>query len=314
MTEPRSEAELQVDRVVVDAEEGTRLDQLVAGWIAEPRNRSQERIAAGDVAVDGQACAKSLRVKAGQRVTVQETSAPPALPPPDPVPIRYEDAHLLIVSKPAGLVVHRGAGTTAPTLVDALRAMEVPLAPGDDPDRPGIVHRLDRGTSGVLVVAKSEEARSGLIGMFARHDVDRVYWALVEGVPDPPRATIDAPIGRAPVHRTRFIVDRDGRRAVSHYDLLDAHETAAEVAVRLETGRTHQVRVHMAAVGHPIVGDPTYGAGGLGAAIGLDRPALHARVLAFAHPVTGARVEVAEPLPDDLVSAVTALRARRTQR
>jgi 23S rRNA pseudouridine1911/1915/1917 synthase len=301
-----------LDRVVDDAEEGLRLDQLLAAWICEPRSRSQERIADGGVVVDGQTCAKSRRVRAGERVTVQVAAEPEPVPTPDPVPVRYADEHVLVVAKPAGLIVHRGAGTRSPTLVDALRAMEVPLAPGEDPERPGIVHRLDRGTSGLLVVAKTERARTGLVRLFARHDVDRVYWALAEGVPDPPRATIDAPIGRAPVHRTRFIIDRDGRPAVSHYDLITAHGRASEVAVRLETGRTHQVRVHLSAVGHPIVGDPTYGASALGAELGLDRPALHARVLGFSHPVTGERVEVTEPLPDDLSAAVAALRAHAT--
>jgi 23S rRNA pseudouridine1911/1915/1917 synthase len=310
MSTQGSGAQLLLDRVVEEVDEGLRLDQLLAGWISEPRSRSQERISAGDVAVDGEGCAKSRRVRAGERITVQAAAPPVAAPTPGPVPIRFSDEHLLVVAKPAGLVVHRGAGTNAPTLVDALRAMTVPLAPGDDPDRPGIVHRLDRGTSGILVVAKTDTAREGLIALFSRHEVDRVYWALTEGVPDPPRATIDAPIGRAPVHRTRFIVDRDGRPAVSHYDLLVAHDRAAEVAVRLETGRTHQVRVHMSAVGHPIVGDSTYGAGTLGAELGLDRPALHARLLGFTHPITAERVEVIEPLPADLSSAVAALAAQ----
>lgn len=290
-------------RVAEASDAGGRLDQVLAAWLGEARSRSQQRIAAGEVTVGGVITAKSHRVKAGERVTVAEPiPAKPAEEPPT-VPVRFRDDHLVVVAKPAGLVVHAGAGAHEATLVDALRLQGVQLAASQDAARPGIVHRLDKGTSGLLVVASTEAARAGLISTFQRHDVERVYCALVEGVPDPARATIDAPIARSRTNRTRFAVDAEGRRAVSHYDVVVDHGRAAEVTVRLETGRTHQVRVHLAAVGHPVLADTAYGASPLGARLGLDHPALHASRLAFDHPVTGERIAVDEPLPADLAAA-----------
>jgi 23S rRNA pseudouridine1911/1915/1917 synthase len=297
-------------RIAGPEDEGRRIDQVLAGWLDVPRNQVVERLAAGAVRVDDRAVAKSHRLSSGERVEVDAPPPEAAPAPPAPVPVRHVDEHLLVVAKPAGLVVHRGSGTRGATLVDALLAMGVDLADVGDPERPGIVHRLDRGTSGLLVVARSAEAARGLKATFAAHEVDREYWALVDGVPDPSSATVDAPIGRSRTHRTRFAIDAAGRRAVSHYDVLVDHGRCAEVRVRLETGRTHQVRVHLSAVGHPVVADTTYGASPLGAALGLERPALHARRLGFAHPVTGERVDVEEPLPDDLTAAVAALVGR----
>ncbi len=299
--------ELLLDRVVDGDDAGRRIDQAVAAWLVLSRNQVVDRLSRGQVLVDDAPVAKSHRLEAGQRVTVLAPQDAGADVPPPPVPVRHEDEHLLVVAKPAGLVVHRGAGTRGATLVDALLAMGVPLADVGDAERPGIVHRLDRGTSGLLVVAKSPTAARGLQALFARHDIDREYWALVDGVPDPPVATIDAPIARSTTHRTRFTTADGGREAVTHYDVIVDHGTCAEVRVRLETGRTHQVRVHLSAVGHPVAGDPTYGASAHGASLGLTRPALHARHLGFVHPVTGAPVAVTEPLPDDLVAAVAAL-------
>lgn len=303
-----------LDRVVGTGDEGRRADVVLADWLDESRGRAQSRLQAGEVTVDGATVAKSHKLRSGERVRVA-AAAPTAVAPPDAVPVRYADDHLLVVAKPAGLVVHAGAGPTEGSLVDALLAMGVPLADPCGPHeqgcptgRPGIVHRLDRGTSGLLVVAKTLEAHAGLSALFRAHDVERVYTALVDGVPDPPRATIDAPIGRSTTRRTRFAVLPDGRRAVSHYDVEEAYGPAALLTVRLETGRTHQVRVHLAAVGHPVCGDRTYGAAPLGAELGLDRPALHARRLAFTHPVTGQRVAVDEPLPGDVLRALQALR------
>ncbi|HVM00264.1 MAG TPA: RluA family pseudouridine synthase [Egibacteraceae bacterium] len=305
-----------LDRTVGPEDEGSRADVAVAGWLGEPRSRAQSRIEAGEVTVDGVAVAKSHRLRAGERVRVARREEPPA-PVPGAVPIRYADAHLLVVAKPAGLVVHAGAGPGEGSLVDALAAMGVALAdpcgPHDGPcptRRPGIVHRLDRGTSGLLAVAKTVAAYEGLAALFRAHDVERVYTALVDGVPDPPSATIDAPIARSATRRTRFTVDSAGRRAVSHYDVDEDFTRAAALTVRLETGRTHQVRVHLAAVGHPVSGDRAYGASAaLAAELGLDRPALHARRLAFTHPLTGERVSVEEPPPPDIARARDALRA-----
>lgn len=295
-----------LDRVAEPDEDGTRIDVLLAAWLDQPRGRVQDLIDRGAVIVDGEVVAKSRRVAAGARVVVNAVAHDQGeRPAPPEVSVRYEDDHVAVVAKPAGLVVHEGAGTRgAVTLVEALQGAGMTLAAGDDPDRPGIVHRLDRGTSGLLVVAKSEEARTALVATFKRHDIDRRYWALVDGVPSPERATIDAPIGRSGRNRTKFTVSAEGRRAVTHYDVEEAFGRAAVLTVRLETGRTHQVRVHLSAVGHPVAGDAVYGASAsLTRELGLTRPALHAARLGFDHPVTGQRIVVEEPVPDDLVEA-----------
>ena len=295
----------ELDRVAEPGDEGLRVDVVLAGWLDEPRGRVQERLDAGLVRINGEQAAKSRRIQPGDRITVEALPPAAATPPPPPVPVRYEDDDVAVVAKPAGLVVHTGAGTRgSPTLVQALTAMGMTLAPGDDPDRPGIVHRLDRGTSGLLVIAKTERARTVLIATFSTHAVQRQYWAMVDGEPTPASATIDAPIGRSGRNRTKFTVANDGRSAVTHYDVQEAHGRASVLRVRLETGRTHQVRVHMAAVGHPVSGDGVYGASAVVAReLDLQRPALHAAVLGFDHPVTGARVQVSEPLPPELVAA-----------
>lgn len=308
-----------MDRVVDEDDDGRRVDTVLAGWLAESRGRAQVRLDDGDVTVDGTAVAKSHRLRLGEHVRVSAPAVGP-VPVTEAVPIRYDDEHLLVVAKPAGLVVHAGAGTDplVGTLVDSLAAMGVPLAdpcgPHEGPcpsGRPGIVHRLDRGTSGLLAVAKTVAASDGMSALLRSHDVERVYTALVEGSPEAQQATIDAPIARSTARRTRFAVDPAGRPAVSHYDVDEDLGSAAALTVRLETGRTHQVRVHLSAVGHPVCGDRLYGASvPLAEELGLSRPALHARRLAFTHPITGAAVDVEEPLPEDLRAARQELRAR----
>lgn len=301
-----------MDRVVGPDEDDTRIDVLLAGWLDLPRGRAQDLIDRGLVRVDDEVVAKSRRVGCGSRVVVAvgEESAAQRPAPPE-VPVRFSDEHLAVVAKPAGLVVHAGAGTRGSvTLVEALQAAGMDLAAGDDADRPGIVHRLDRGTSGLLVVAKSSAARTALVDTFKRHDVDRRYWVIVDGVPSPARATVDAPIGRSGRNRTKFTVAADGRRAVTHYDVVESYGRASVLHVRLETGRTHQVRVHLSAVGHPVAGDAVYGASAsLARELGLSRPALHAMHLGFVHPVTGERIELDEPVPDDLAEAQRRLAA-----
>jgi 23S rRNA pseudouridine1911/1915/1917 synthase len=293
---------------------GERLDVVVAARLGVSRSRAAARLAAGEVRLDGVPGRKQDRVRAGQQVEVAAPPAPaPVAPPPLP-PVVYRDEHLVVVAKPAGLVVHPGHGHAGDTLVDALHAAGVPLAPGDDPDRPGIVHRLDRDTSGLLVVASTSAAAAGLVAALRRREVRRRYLALVAGVPRDARGRIEAPIGRDPRDRTRFAVVADGREATTRYRVLatgrapglavDAGAVALLVC-GLETGRTHQVRVHLTRLGTPIVGDPVYGPRpALAAALGLARPFLHAAALAFRHPVTGERVAVTEPLPPELRSAL----------
>lgn len=296
-----------LDRYATDHDAGARLDAVLARWTGEPRAEVQRRIAAGDVVVDDRRPRKSHLVQPGERIVVAAPAPASPPPTPEPVPVRWRDAHLLVVAKPAGLVVHPGAGVSEGTLVDALQAMGEQLAPGDDPERPGIVHRLDRGTSGLLLVARTEIARQRLQQALAERGVRRRYWALVEGVPRERTATIDAPIARHPRKRTVFTTAPDGRTAVTHYTVTAEHGRAAELDVTLETGRTHQVRVHLSAIGHPVCADRAYGASSLGDELGLRRPALHAIGIAFDHPVTGDPIDLTEPLPPDLRDAVAAL-------
>jgi 23S rRNA pseudouridine1911/1915/1917 synthase len=212
--------------------------------------------------------------------------------------IAYEDEHLLVVDKGAGLVVHPARGHRGDTLSELL----APLAAGGEADRPGIVHRLDRGTSGLLVVARTEHVHRRLQAALAARRIERTYSALVEGRPPARTGTIEAPIGRDPRVRTRMTVGGSGARAArTHFELERTLPATTLLRLHLDTGRTHQIRVHLRAIGHPIVGDPEYGTAG---ALGLERQFLHAARLAFDHPVTGARVDVSSPLPDDLVRAL----------
>jgi 23S rRNA pseudouridine1911/1915/1917 synthase len=301
-----------LEQAATPSEDGLRVDVLLSRWLEEPRARTQQRLDAGEVTVDGRPAVKARRVRAGERLHV--ASPPPEQPsaPPPPVPVRWADEHLLVVAKPADLVVHAGAGVRSGTLVDALRAAGVPLADMGDPDRPGVVHRLDRGTSGLLVLAKTPQAHAALSAALAAREVTRAYTAITDGVPAEPSATIDAPIARHATHRTRFAVDDSGRPATTRYDVEEAFGRAALLTCTLETGRTHQIRVHLAAIGHPVTADLVYGASpALAAELALTRPALHARRLAFTHPVTGEHVAVEEPLPEDMEAALARLGQRQ---
>ena len=296
-----------MQHVVADEHDGQRLDVVVAAITATSRSQAVARIEAGDVQLDGRAVGKQQRVHAGQRIDIDEPAAPVAsAPPPVLPPVRFEDEYLLVVSKPAGMVVHPGHGQPDGTLVDALLAAGVPLAPAGGDERPGIVHRLDRGTSGLLAVAKTDAAHAGLVAALQRREVSRRYVALAQGRPRARRGRIEAPLGRDPSDRTRFAVREDGKAAVTRYLVLDdadlgGGQYVSLLACALETGRTHQIRVHLSALGHPIVGDTTYRASaGTAERLGATRIALHAGRLAFRHPVTGDEVEVVEPLPDDL--------------
>ena len=280
-------------------DEGTRLDAFLAGPLGS-RARAQRLIAAGAVLVDGEPAPKRHLVTAGQLVTVDEPEEAPAADLPDaPYAVPYADEHLLVVDKPAGVVVHPARGHRAGTLAQALAGV---AAGGEDAARAGIVHRLDRDTSGLLVVARSEEAHRALRSALQARAITREYLVLVEGRPPARTGTIDAPLGRDRRVRTRMSTDTDvPREAVTHFEIERALPRTTLLRVRLETGRTHQIRAHMQAIGHPVVGDPEYGTPGR---LGLERQFLHATRLAFAHPVTGEPVDVSSPLPPDLQAAL----------
>jgi 23S rRNA pseudouridine1911/1915/1917 synthase len=290
---------------VPPAAAGERLDQFLAATVGS-RARAQRLIDAGLVRVDGALVPKRHRVAAGERVAVaeEEHAAPAAVAEAVPFTIRYEDEELLVVDKPAGVVVHPARGHRGATLSETLAGR---AAGGEDPARAGIVHRLDRDTSGLLVVAKSEAAHRALQTAIRARDVRREYLALVEGCPPARSGTIDAPIGRDRRVRTRMSTDSDAPRAArTHFTLERALPDAALLRVVLETGRTHQIRVHLQAIGHPVAGDPEYGTPGR---FGLARQFLHAARLAFPHPLTGASIDVSSPLPPDLAAVLAGLEA-----
>ena len=287
-----------------------RLDAVVAAALGATRAEVQRAIAAGDVSVDGRVRPKSFRLDGGERIAAELRDEEPLGPEGPAVPIRFEDDELLVVAKPAGLLTHPTERRRTGTLVNRLLGMGVALAPVGGPMRPGIVHRLDAGTSGLLVVAKTDQAFARLRGVFRRHDVDRRYLALVRGRPEHGRFSVEAPLGR---RAARIVVDRTGGRpAATSFTVRERLSRTSLLEAVPETGRTHQIRVHLKAIGHPIVGDRAYGGGGdVATRLGLTRPFLHAWRLAFVHPSTGIPVEVEEPLPDDLTEALA--RARRDQ-
>jgi len=290
---------------VPDSAAGSRLDRFLAELPEVGSRGAAERLlSAGAVKVDGAARPKSHRLSGGENLELDAAAiAEPELEhAPLDLRIAYEDEYLLVVDKPAGLVVHPGAGHAAGTLVQGLLHRGLT---GGDPDRPGIVHRLDRDTSGLLVVARTEEAYEGLQALVKRHALEREYVALVRGRPRSRSGRIEAPIGRDRREPTRRSLDTDTPKpAVTHFEVIELFRDHALLRVRLETGRTHQIRVHLAAIGLPVAGDPLYGV----PEQGLRRQFLHASRLAFPHPVTGARVETESPLPDDLAAALERVR------
>ena len=293
-------------RRILEAEEG-RLDAVVARMTGEARADVQRAIAAGTVRVDGEPRAKSFRLHGGEVLTIELQVDAPLEREGPPVPIRYEDDHLAIVLKPAGLVTHPTAGRRGGTLVNRLLGMGIPLAPAGGPLRPGIVHRLDAGTSGLLVVAKTDEAYAALRRLFHDHAVDRAYLALVRGHVVNDAFTVDAPLGR---RAARIVVDAtEGRRAETAFEVRSRLPGSTLLEAVPQTGRTHQIRVHLAAIGHPILGDRVYGGGGDDArALGLDRPFLHAWRLSLVHPVTRERISLEEGLPEELRRVLDRLR------
>jgi 23S rRNA pseudouridine1911/1915/1917 synthase len=300
-------------RTVPDAEAGERLDAWLAR--AEPRHsraRWQQLLRDGRVRVDGEARKPNHRLAGGESVAWEEPPPEPAPLVPEARPLRvlYEDADVLVLDKPPDCVVHPAPGHATGTLVHALLHHCSDLAGIGGERRPGIVHRLDRDTSGVMVVAKNETAMRRLVEQFKEHTVRKEYLALAWGRPEPESGRIETPIGRHPVDRKRMSVDAPtGRHAVTLYETVERFRDAALLRVRIETGRTHQIRVHLAHLGHPVVGDATYGrARGRRVPVPVARQMLHAARLAFTHPGTGEPVEFEAPAPPDLRDAIRALR------
>jgi 23S rRNA pseudouridine1911/1915/1917 synthase len=297
---------------VPDGLDGERLDAALARMFGLSRSRAAELIGDGMVLLDGRTAAKSDRVMAGDPLQVTLPAPRPAEPPRvvEGLVVLYEDDEILVVDKPRGVAAHPSPGWSGPTVIGGLVAAGHTVATSGAAERQGIVHRLDANTTGVMVVAKSEPAYSALKRAFRERTVDKRYHALLQGHPDPLRGTVDAPIGRHPSGDGRFAVISDGRPSVTHYDTMEAFRAASLVSVHLETGRTHQIRVHMAAIRHPVVGDLLYGADPvLAARLGLTRQWLHAVSLTFAHPADGVEVSFTSSYPPDLSRALDILRA-----
>jgi 23S rRNA pseudouridine1911/1915/1917 synthase len=290
--------------------DGERVDAGLARLFGLSRTKAADLVATGHVVLDGTTVAKSDRLHAGGWLEVDLPTVAPAGPAvvPEAVPglrVVLDDDDLVVVDKPVGVAAHASPGWTGPTVVGGLAAAGYRVSTSGAAERQGVVHRLDVGTSGLMVVAKSERAYSVLKRAFRERTVDKRYHALVQGHPDPTSGTVDAPIDRHPTHAYRFAVVADGRPSVTHYDTLEAMRAASLLAIRLETGRTHQIRVHMSALRHPCVGDLTYGADPvLAERLGLTRQWLHAVALGFDHPADGHRVELTSPYPDDLAHAL----------
>jgi 23S rRNA pseudouridine1911/1915/1917 synthase len=302
-------------RFVVDpAIAGCRVDAALAETQSLSRAQAQRLIDAGAVRVGGATPRPARRLRAGEIVEgeIPTPEAASVLPEPIPLVVAYEDAHLIVIDKPAGLVVHPAPGHAQGTLVHALLHHCRDLSGIGGVVRPGIVHRLDKGTSGLLVAAKSDAAHHALAAQFKAHAIAREYLAIVRGAPGAATGTIDAPIGRLTMDRKRFATRATTgrlRSAVTHWRLEERLGDVSVLRVLPKTGRTHQIRVHLASIGLPIVGDPTYG-GRAGARAGLARQALHAAVLGFDHPITGARIALESPLPDDLEAVLADARGR----
>jgi 23S rRNA pseudouridine1911/1915/1917 synthase len=299
---------------VPDGLEGERLDAALARLFGFSRSRAAALVEDGHVHLDGGAPAKSDRLRAGAWLEVELPDPPgPVVIVPQRVEgmsIVYDDDDIVVVDKPVGVAAHPSPGWSGPSVVGGLAGAGFRVSTSGAAERQGVVHRLDVGTSGLMVVAKSERAYTVLKRQFRTRTVDKVYHALVQGHPDPSRGTIDAPIDRHPGHDARWAVVAGGRPSVTHYDTLEAFPAASLLEIHLETGRTHQIRVHMSALRHPCVGDLAYGADPtLAARLGLQRQWLHAVRLGFEHPDTGEHVEFESPYPADLTHALDLLAA-----
>lgn len=299
--------------LVPDGLAGERVDVGIARMFGISRSKAAEMLGHGLVQLDGSAAAKSDRLLPG---TLLEVSLPPVVDPlevnaemVEGIQILHDDESIVVIDKPVGVAVHPSMGWTGPTVVGHLRAAGYRIATSGAPERQGIVQRLDVGTSGVMVICKGERAYSVLKNAFRNREIDKTYHALVQGHPDPLEGTVDAPIGRAPKSDWKFAVREDGKHSVTHYQTLEAHRFASLLEIQLETGRTHQIRVHMAALKHPCVGDLTYGADPtLAKRLGLERQWLHAVRLGFTHPDSGEYVAYSSTYPEDLARALEKIR------
>ena len=295
--------------VISDIQQGRRLDVVLAETTKplESRANIQRSIRAGLISIDGITTTRSsTKVISGQiiRVKPPKDYLPPAITPSElSLNIVFEDDDIAIIDKPSGMVVHSGAGHLTDTMANAAVTRWPKISSVGDTDRPGIVHRLDRDTSGLLIIALNPTAYNNLTLMIKKHEIERIYTALVHGHPKSSTGTIDAPIGRDPHHRTRQAVNAGGRPALTHYEVIREIGQFSFIKVRLETGRMHQIRVHMTAIGHPIVGDQTYGK--RQSIANLSRQFLHASKLTFNHPISSEKISVTSKLPDDLQSAIS---------
>jgi len=298
---------------IPDGLDGMRVDAGLAKLLGLSRTAVTAIADAGEVLVDGRVAGKSDRLIAGSMLEIT-LPAPPQPVTVQAIPVEgmviiHEDDDIIVIDKPVGVAVHPSPGWTGPTVVGGLLASGHRVATSGAAERQGVVHRLDVGTTGVMVVAKSESAYSALKHAFKERTVDKVYHAIVQGHPDPIKGTIDAPIDRHPKHDYKFAVMQDGKPSVTHYEVMEAFRAASLVEVHLETGRTHQIRVHFSALHHPCVGDLTYGADPtLSKRLGITRQWLHARQLGFHHPADGQWVSFTSEYPDDLSAALEKLR------
>ncbi len=289
-----------------DAEPG-RLDVVLARLMGLGRADVQRAIAAGRVTVDGVGRSKSFALSGSELLEIDIDVAAPLEPEGPPIPIRFEDAHLLVVAKPAGVITHPTERRRTGTLVNRLLGMGGPLSSVGGPLRPGIVHRLDAGTSGLMLVAKTDETHEALVAMFRRHDVERRYLTLVRGRVEHSAFAVDAALGR---HAARVVLDAtSGRPAETRFEIRELLDRATLLEAAPRTGRTHQIRVHLRSIGHPVLGDRVYGGTGDDARrLGLTRPFLHSWKIAFEHPITAEWIAREEPLPGDLEAALSAAR------
>ncbi|WP_324717654.1 RluA family pseudouridine synthase [Carboxydochorda subterranea] len=319
---PDPQAGREITLTVPPEAHGLRVDAYLAQFTEVGPSRAfvQRLITRGNVLLNGRPAKPAHRVAEGDEVWVL---VPPPERPEDlqpeaiPIDVVYEDEHLLVINKPRGMVVHPGVGNFSGTLVNALLAHSPRLSGIAGVMRPGIVHRLDKDTTGLLVVAKTNDAHLGLTRQLKERTIHRIYWAIVRGQPGVEAGLVDAPIGRHPHDRLRMAVVPEGRPAVTRFTVLERFGAYSLLEVKLETGRTHQIRVHMAYIGHPIAGDPVYGAGRGHKArgeLGLKAQALHARELVFVHPVTGRPMHFVAPLPEDMEQALERLRAEASSR